>query len=195
VSDCVWLLRHGDTEWTERELHTGARNVPLSDAGREQARIAGAVLASRTFDHVLVSPQSRALETSELAGFGADARLTVELVEWDYGQYEGLTDEQVRERDPDWDLFRDGAPGGESPGQVQDRVDAALARIAKLGGVCLVVGHGKLLRALAARWLGRGIELGSTLAMDPAAISLLQRAPAGPLLRLWNYSSLVLPAG
>jgi probable phosphoglycerate mutase len=195
VSDCVWLLRHGDTEWTERGLHTGVRDVPLSDAGREQAKIAGAVLAGRTFDHVLVSPQSRALETCELAGFGAGARPTVELVEWDYGQYEGLTDEQVRERDPDWDLFRDGAPGGESPGQVQARVDAALARIAELRGVCLVVGHGKLLRALAARWLGRDVELGSALAMDPAAISVLERAPTGQSLRLWNYSRLVLPAG
>jgi probable phosphoglycerate mutase len=195
VSDCVWLLRHGDTEWTERGLHTGTRDVPLSEAGREQARAAGALLASRTFDNVLVSPQSRALETCELAGFGADARLTVELVEWDYGQYEGLTDEQVHERDPDWDLFRDGAPGGESPGHVQARVDAALARIAKLDRVCLAIGHGKLLRALAARWLGCGIELGRALPMDPAAISLLERASDGPQLRLWNYSNLVLPAG
>jgi probable phosphoglycerate mutase len=195
VSDCVWLLRHGDTEWTERGLHTGARDVPLSDAGREQARVAGAVLAGRTFDHVLVSPQSRALETCELAGFGADATLTVDLVEWDYGEYEGLTDEQVRAHDPDWSLFRDGAPGGESPGQVQARVQVALARIATLHGVCLLVGHGKLFRALAARWIERGgIELGDALPMDPAAISLLERTPAGPLLRLWNYSRLVLPA-
>ncbi len=195
MSDRVWLLRHGDTEWTQRGLHTGARDVPLSDAGREQARAAGTLLAGHTFDHVLVSPQSRALETCKLAGVGADARLTVELVEWDYGRYEGLTDEQVREHDPDWDLFRDGAPEGESPGQVRARVDVALARITELGGVCLLVGHGKLLRALAARWLERDIELGSALALDPAAISLLERTADRPLLRLWNYSSLVLPAG
>jgi broad specificity phosphatase PhoE len=189
MSECVFLLRHGDTEWTEHELHTGRREIQLSDAGREQAREAGTLLAGRRFDHVLVSPQSRARETAELAGVGELAEVDDDLVEWDYGDYEGKTDAEVRAIDPDWDLFRDGALGGESPDEVQVRVDRALARVSTLDGVVLLVGHGKTLRALAARWLGRDVALGSGLAMDPAALSILEREAAGPLLRLWNYTS------
>ena len=194
MSDQVWLLRHGDTEWTERELHTGARDVGLSEAGRDQARRAGTVLAGKRFSFVLVSPQRRAIETCRLAGFGDGAEVAEALVEWDYGDYEGLTDEQTRARDPDWDLFRDGAPRGESPGQVRARVDRQLEELAKRQGEGLIVGHGKLLRALAARWIGAPIELGARLPLDPAAISLLEREDAaGPLLRLWNYSDAIRP--
>ncbi|HEV3055938.1 MAG TPA: histidine phosphatase family protein, partial [Solirubrobacteraceae bacterium] len=125
MSECVFLLRHGDTEWTEHELHTGRRDIQLSDAGREQAREAGTLLADRHFDHVLVSPQSRARETAELAGVGELAEVDDDLVEWDYGDYEGKTDAQVRAIEPNWDLFRDGALGGESPDEVQARVDRA----------------------------------------------------------------------
>lgn len=189
MSDCVFLLRHGDTEWTEHELHTGRQDVQLSDRGRQQARDAGRLLAGERFDHVLVSPQSRARETAELAGVGSRAELDDDLVEWDYGEYEGKTDAEVREIDPDWDLFRDGAAGGEAPGQVAVRVDRVLARISALDGVVLLVAHGKTLRVLAARWLGHDVALGSGLAMDPAAISVLERETAGPLLRLWNYSA------
>lgn len=189
MSDCVFLLRHGDTEWTEHELHTGRKDVRLSDGGREQARQAGRLLAGERFDHVLVSPQSRARETAELAGVGALAQVDDDLVEWDYGEYEGKTDAEVRATQPEWDLFRHGAPEGEAPGQVAARVDRVLARVSALGGVVLLVGHGKTLRALAARWLGCDVGLGSGLAMDPAAISVLEHEVAGPLLRLWNYSS------
>jgi broad specificity phosphatase PhoE len=189
MSHCVFLLRHGDTEWTEHELHTGRRDIQLSDAGREQARTAGTLLAGRRFEHVLVSPQSRARETAELAGVGELAELDGDLVEWDYGEYEGKTDAQVRAIDPDWDLFRDGAVGGESPDEVKARVDRVLERVSELDGVVLLVGHGKTLRALAARWLGCDVALGSGLAMDPAAISILQCELSGPLLRLWNYTS------
>src|SRR6059058_3813023 len=98
MSSSVWLLRHGETELTEHDLHTGRRDVPLSDSGREQARRAGRLIAAKRFDHVLVSPQTRALQTCELAGLGANRRTCAELVEWDYGEYEGLTDEQTEER-------------------------------------------------------------------------------------------------
>jgi len=193
MSDCVFLLRHGDTEWTEHELHTGLRDVPLSDAGRDQAREAGRLLAGRHFDRVLVSPQSRARETAELAGIAEPDEVDHDLVEWDYGEYEGQTDAQVRRVDPDWNLFRDGAPGGESPEHVRARADRVLAHVGQLEGVVLLVGHGKMLRALAARWLGYDVSLGSGLAMDPAAICVLEREQtAGPLLRLWNYTSTVL---
>ena len=188
MADCVWLLRHGATEWTEEGRHTGRDEVPLSEAGREQARKAGSFLAGRPFEHVLVSPQIRARETCSLAGFGAHAEPRDELVEWDYGEYEGLTDEQTQQRHPGWDLFRDGCPGGESPRQVADRVDRLLAEVSGLSGTCLLVGHGKSLRALAARWVQLTVAHGSILPMDPAAISLLEREPAGPLLRLWNFT-------
>lgn len=188
MADCVWLLRHGATQWSEAGRHTGREDVPLSDLGREQARVAGRWLAGRRFPQVLVSPQTRALETCELAGFADEAEVRNELVEWDYGEYEGLTDEETQSREPGWNLFRNGCPGGESPDQITSRVDELVCGLNGLPGSCLVVGHGKLLRALAARWVDREIALGSVLPMDPAAICLLEREPAGPLLRLWNYT-------
>lgn len=133
-------------------------------------------------------PQQRALQTCQLAGFDAAARYSELLVEWDYGDYEGLTDEQTQARAPGWDLFRDGCPGGESPGQVRIRVDELGKRIAELPGRCLLVGHGKALRAFAARWLQREIAFGSSLAMDPAAICVLEREHDQPLARLWNLA-------
>ena len=126
MSDCVWLLRHGDTEWTQRGLHTGRKDVPLSERGRDQARAAGRVIAHHRFDNVLVSPQTRALETCRLAGLGPTAEQNGDLVEWDYGEYEGMTDEQTETRDPGWDVFRDGAPGGESPNQITACVDRVI---------------------------------------------------------------------
>jgi probable phosphoglycerate mutase len=188
MSDCVWLLRHGDTAWTESELHTGRAEPPLSDTGREQARRAGRLLAGRPFDTVLVSPQGRALETCRLAGYGDGAVQCSALVEWDYGEFEGIDDEQARERRPGWDLFRDGAPGGESATAVSARADRLLARLAQADGRLLLVGHGKFLRALAARWLGREVALASSLPLDPAALCVLEREHHGPpLLRCWNY--------
>jgi probable phosphoglycerate mutase len=189
VSECVWLLRHGDTEWSEHERHTGLRDVPLSNRGREQATHAGEVLAGTAFVAVLVSPSQRAIETARLAGLELDGEPWPELLEWDYGDYEGLTDEQTKERDAGWDLFRDGAPGGETAAAVAARVERVLDAIADIPGRCILVGHGKSLRALAARFLGQPIELGARLPMDPAAVSVLeQEQRAGPLLRLWNYT-------
>lgn len=188
MTDCVWLLRHGDTSWTRAERHTGRQDVPLSRTGRAQARRAGLTLEGRRFAHVLCSPQTRALETCRLAGHGSDLELCDDLVEWDYGAYEGLTDSETLERQPGWNLFRDGCPGGESPEQVLARVDAVLERVARLPSPCLLVSHGKLLRALTARWLEQDITLGDVLPLDPAAISLLEREGRRPLLRLWNLT-------
>jgi probable phosphoglycerate mutase len=127
--------------------------VQLSARGRAQAREAGQRLAGRSFDHVLVSSQTRALETCELAGFGEVSRRCETFVEWDYGEYERLTDDETQRRQPGWDLFRDGCPGGESPQQVTARLGRLLVELDALGGTCLIVGHGKTLRALAARWV------------------------------------------
>lgn len=190
MSDCVWLLRHGDTEWTEEERHTGRKDVPLSEAGREQARAAGERLRAARVSpvHVLVSPQRRARETCDLAGYGAHARSHPDLVEWDYGELEGLTDEQARERHPGWELFRDGAPGGESPSDVRRRARAVIEDVRGLSGDCLIVAHGKLLRVLAACWIDADVALGATLPLDPAAVALLEREDGQPLLRLWNHT-------
>jgi probable phosphoglycerate mutase len=187
VSDRLWLLRHGDTDWTEHELHTGRADPALSDAGRHQAGRAGALLAGRPFDRVLVSPQRRARETCELAGYGELAETRESLVEWDYGAVEGMSDAETEVQDPDWDLFRDGAPGGESVRQITARVDTVLSEIGALDGRILIVGHGKFLRALAARWVGAEIALGAALPLDPAAICVLEREDGQPLLRAWNY--------
>lgn len=127
-------------------------------------------------------------ETLVLAGFGDGAQARDELVEWDYGEYEGLTDAETERGQPGWDLFRDGCPGGERPKQVEERVDRFLRMLGGQEGECLLVAHGKLLRALASRWIGQGVALGSALAMDPAAISLLEREAQVPLLRLWNFT-------
>ena len=188
MSDSIWLLRHGDTSWTRAQRHTGRQDVPLSRTGRAQVRRAGLTLVGRAFAHVLVSPQLRAMETCRLVGRAEDAQVCEELAEWDYGDYEGLTDAETEARAPGWSLFRDGCPGGETPEHVEARVDRVLDAVRPLEGPCLLVSHGKLLRALAARWLGCEIVMGSLLPMDPAAISLLEREGARPLLRLWNLA-------
>lgn len=191
----LWLLRHGDTEWTQEDRHTGLQEVPLSDGGRAQARSAGELLAGRRFDSVFVSPQRRAIETCELAGFASRAEIRDDLVEWDYGEFEGLTDADARAAQPGWDLFTDGAPGGESPSEVAARIDRVIEEVGQRGGPCLVVGHGKSLRVLAARWVGCEPALGRLLAFDPAAVSLLERDESGSRLRLWNCTTSQLEHG
>ena len=173
----IWLLRHGDTAWSESKLHTGRADPDLSSAGREEARHAGRLLAGRAFDRVLVSPQRRAVETCELAGYGEQAEREPLLVEWAYGEFEGITDEEARERSPGWNLFTDGAPGGESPEQVRARVDRVLASLESLEGTALLVGHGKCLRVLGARWLGQPVSFAEGLVLDPAGLCVLEREP------------------
>ncbi len=188
MADSIWLLRHGDTSWTRAQRHTGRRDVPLSRSGRAQARRAGLALNGRAFSHVLVSPQIRAMETCRLVRQAAAAEVSDDLMEWDYGEYEGLTDAETQERSPGWNLFRDGCPGGESPAQIMARVERVLELVASRDGPCLLVSHGKLLRALAAHWLEAGLAFGDRLPLEPAAISLLERDGDRPLLRLWNLT-------
>ena len=194
MANNIWLLRHGDTSWTRAQRHTGRQDVPLSRSGRAQARRVGLALTGRSFAHVLVSPQSRALETCRLVGQADAAEVSEDLMEWDYGDYEGLTDAETEERAPGWNLFRDGCPGGESPAQVWSRVQRVLELVGSLEGPCLVVSHGKLLRALAAAWLNAEITLGDLLPLDPAAVSLLEREGPRPLLRLWNLTPSLIRA-
>lgn len=150
----LFLVRHGETEWTETRRHTGRTDIALSPRGETQAAKLATRLAGHTFSHVFTSPLRRARRTCELAGFGDRCVVDGDLVEWDYGHYEGLTTQQIQQQNPDWHLFRDGDPGGESPTDVAGRADRFLARFAGLEGDVLAFSSGHLIRMLAGRWLG-----------------------------------------
>jgi broad specificity phosphatase PhoE len=155
----VYLARHGETAWSLTGQHTGRTDLPLTERGERNARALGKRLAGLNFAKVLTSPLRRAARTCELAGFGAVAELDRDLVEWDYGQYEGRRTAEIEAERPDWDLFRDGCPGGESPDQVGARADCALRRVRIVEGNVLLFSSAHFLRVFAARWLG----------LDPAA--------------------------
>ncbi len=182
----LWLLRHGSTEWSNAGRHTGRTDVPLDDEGRRQAAAAGARLAGHPFALVLVSPLSRALETCERAGYGAVAQVTPDLAEWDYGDYEGRTTEEIRTGRPGWSLFADGVPGGETAADVGRRADRVIARAREAAGDTLCVAHGHLLRVLAARWLGLPPAGGRLLALGPGSLSVLGWEREVPVVTGWN---------
>jgi probable phosphoglycerate mutase len=182
----VVLVRHGETEWSRTGRHTGRTDVPLTEHGREQAEAVGAALRSREFALVLTSPLSRALETCRLAGFGERAARRDELMEWDYGAYEGRTTAEIREEAPGWTLWTDGVPGGETVEQVGARVDGVLNEVRSTDGDVLVFAHGHVLRILTARWLGLEPDAGRLFALDPATISTLGYERETPVLQIWN---------
>lgn len=183
----IYLARHGETEWAKAGRHTGRSDIPLTEKGEADAKRIGSRLAGIAFAHVLTSPLGRARRTAELAGFAP----TVEpgLLEWDYGEYEGLTTKEIRERRPEWDLFRDGCPGGESVQAIADRADQMAGRLKGLSGNVLVFAHGHILRVLAARWVRQPIEVGRALLLSTATVSILgfdHHAMEEAAIRLWN---------
>lgn len=182
----IVLVRHGETEWSESGQHTGRTDLPLVEAGREQARALAPALQEQAFGRVLSSPLRRARETCELTGFGPFVELREELHEWDYGEYEGLTTVQIRAERPDWDLWRDGCPGGESPGQVSARADRLLASLAEADGDVLAFAHGHILRVLSARWLEMPVDAGARLALGAGALSVLGHERETRVLEHWN---------
>ncbi len=182
----VWLVRHGETEWSKLGKHTGRTDIPLLGEGREMAARLEAVLARQAFARVLSSPLSRARMTCELAGLGARAELRPELLEWDYGVYEGKTSAEIREDRPDWSLWRDGGPGGEAPGDIARRVDALLTELRGADGDVILFAHGHVLRVLVARWLGLGPEAGRFFMLGTATISKLTCDRGAPVVLLWN---------
>jgi probable phosphoglycerate mutase len=184
----IVLVRHGETEWSRSGKHTGRTDVPLTAGGRRQAQTVGAALRARSFAAVWTSPLSRALETCRLAGFGDVAVPNDDLVEWDYGEYEGRTTLEIRHERPGWTLWGDGVPGGETVDEVGARVDGALAEAASVGGDVLVFAHGHVLRALAARWLGLEPAGGRLFALDPATLSVLGYERETRVIRLWNQA-------
>ena len=185
-SAAVMLLRHGETEWSRSGQHTGRSDIPLTDRGRAQAGAAAAPLAGHHFSLVLVSPLSRARQTADLAGLGDRAEICDDLAEWDYGEIEGRTTDQVRADHPGWQIWRDGAAGGETVEQVGERADRVIARVRIAGGDVALIAHGHLLRILAARWLGLPPVDGRHLALDTASISQLGSEHEWPVIRRWN---------
>lgn len=185
----VVLVRHGETEWTISRQHTGSSDIPLTDHGRDQARALAARLAGRSFSRVLTSPLGRARETCRLAGLADAAEVVEGLREWDYGEYEALTTAEIRERRPDWDLWRDGCPGGEVAAAVAARVDPIVAELRELEGDAALFAHGHVLRVLAARWLELSPEAGARLALSTATLCVLGWERETAVTWLWNDDS------
>ena len=180
------LIRHGETEWTLSGQHTGTTDIPLTERGREDARLLAPLAANARFSLVLASPLQRARETCELAGLGDRAGVEPDLLEWNYGEYEGLTPKEIHARNPDWMLFTDGCPGGESPAQVGERVDRVIARILGVQGDVALFAHGHLFRVFAARWLGLPPSDGCHFLLDPGTLSVLSHYRGIPALKVWN---------
>jgi broad specificity phosphatase PhoE len=182
----VVLVRHGETEWSRQGKHTGRTDVPLTEAGRREAQALGAELRGRRFELVLTSPLSRAIETCRLAGLRDRAVATDDLLEWDYGAYEGRMTKEIRLERPGWTLWRDGVPGGETAVEVGARVDRIVSRLRGVEGDAAVFAHGHVLRVLAARWLGLEPTAGRLFAFDTATISVLGYERETAVIRLWN---------
>jgi broad specificity phosphatase PhoE len=167
------LIRHGETEWSLDGRHTGNSDIPLTEVGRRQAESLRDALQSRRFERVVSSPRQRSLDTCRLAGLGDRVEVMDDLAEWDYGEYDGITTPQIRERRPDWLLWRDGCPGGESPAQVGARADRVLADLGGVVGDVVVFSHGHFLRVLGARWVDLETAAGAKLALGVATLSVL----------------------
>ena len=181
----IHLVRHAETEWSRTHRHTGRADIPLTDAGRAAARALAAPLAALAPALVLTSPLSRAAETAALAGFG-DARRDPDLVEWDYGDYEGITTAEIRERRPGWLLWRDGVPAGESPADVGARADRVIAHASTAEADVLMFAHGHVLRVLAARWVGEPAAFGGRLRLDTGRVSTLGHERETRVILRWN---------
>jgi broad specificity phosphatase PhoE len=182
----LFTIRHGETAWSLSGQHTSVTDIPLTDNGRRLAERMRPVLATETFSLVLSSPMQRARETCERAGLGDRAIIDRDLMEWNYGRYEGLTTKKIRETAPDWQIFRDGCPGGEAPEQVAARVDRVIARAHAARGDVALFAHGHVLRVLAARWLGAPPQSGQYFLLDTLTMSVLGYARETPVIKIWN---------
>jgi len=186
VGDIV-LVRHGQTEWSANGRHTSRTDLPLTAEGERQARAVGTALAGDKFVAVISSPRLRAMTTARLAGLTVST-VDDDLVEWDYGDYEGLTTKEIRQTRPDWDLWTQGCPGGESPDQIAARLDRVLDRVRPMldGGDVALISHGHALRTLAARWIGEPPTTGRRLKLDTATLSVLGHEHETEVLQRWN---------
>jgi broad specificity phosphatase PhoE len=183
--DRLWLVRHGETEWSRDGRHTSTTDLPLTEAGVETARELAGRLGGEDFDLVLTSPRQRARRTAELAGF-AEAEVADDLVEWDYGDYEGITTKEIRRTVPGWTVWSHPVPNGETPADVTARLDRVIARVHGVAGDVLVFGHSHALRALAARWLELDVTEGRHFVLGTATVSVLGWERGSPAVHRWN---------
>ena len=185
----LYLIRHGETEWSLSGRHTGRTDIALTRNGESEARELGKRLLGIPFAHVLTSPLRRALQTCELSGLDQVPEMEPDLAEWDYGDYEGLRSADIRMQRPDWNVYRDGCPGGEIPEQVSARADRLLARLRRLEGDIALFTHGQIGSALAARWIGLALGEAQHLTLGTASLSILAldpHHPGVPVISLWN---------
>src|SRR5881397_1941761 len=184
----VYLARHGETAWSLSGQHTGLTDLPLTERGQRNACRIGERLKGLTFAKVLTSPLQRAARTCELAGFGASAEIERDLLEWDYGQYEGRRTIEIHAERPDWQLFRDGCPGGESPDQIGARADRVARRVRAIEGDVLLFSSGHFLRVFAARWLGLEPGAGRYFVLGTASLSAVgyEHDRSEPVIRFWD---------
>jgi probable phosphoglycerate mutase len=185
----LYLIRHGETEWSLSGQHTGRTDIPLTARGEAEARALQPLLGAIAFTTALSSPLQRARRTCELSGFGATAAIEPDLAEWDYGAYEGQTSPDIHRERPDWSVFRDGCPGGETPEQIADRADRLIARLRSLDGNVALFTHGHFGCVLAARWIELPVIEGQHLLLSTASVSMLGHHPTHPdvpVISLWN---------
>ncbi len=184
----IYLVRHGETAWSRSGQHTGRTDLPLTPAGEAEARTLPARMAGLAIDRVFSSPRLRACQTCELAGLGSGMVIEPDAAEWDYGAYEGLRAEEIRAGRPDWNIYRDGCPAGESPGDIAARADRLIARLRGLPGATALFSHGHFGRVLAVRWVGWPVAAAGQLAINTASLGLLtfEQNPGRPVIALWN---------
>ncbi|MBS0606052.1 MAG: histidine phosphatase family protein [Parachlamydiales bacterium] len=182
----IYLIRHGETEWTLTGQHTGTTDLPLTENGREQAALLSKRLKGHAFERVFISPLKRASETCELAGLYRHAEIDPDLAEWNYGDYEGLKTDEIWKKEAHWNIFLRGAPNGESIEDIAVRTNRILMKINNFHGDIALFSHGHFLRALTARWLKLPISDGNLLALSPASISILGFERDHHVIRLWN---------
>ncbi len=182
----VFVIRHGETEWSLSGQHTGITDIPLTENGRKRAKLLQPLLSKVNFALVVTSPLQRARETCKLSGLGDRAEVDPDLVEWNYGEYEGITTQQIHEKAPGWQLFNDGCPGGEKPDQVGARVDRVIAKVRAIDGDVALFAHGHVFRAFVARWVGLPASGGQHFLLDTGTLNVLSSYRGVPAIQTWN---------
>ncbi len=182
----VYVIRHGETEWSINGKHTGVTDIPLTENGRNQVKCLQPVLANEVFALVLTSPLHRARETCKLSGLEEKAEVEPNLVEWNYGEYEGVTSKEIHKTVPGWLVFNDGAPGGETPAQIGARADRVIQRVRAVQGNVALFAHGHIFRVLVARWLDLPATAGRNFLLDTGTLNILSYYRGYPAVKIWN---------